>query len=437
MLRRGDLDDLWLASGIVDPSVIGPVSRSTERRVPSGWRLVALIGSLAIFGPLCLDIYVPALPNITRNLHASPSAVQFTMTSCIVGLGAGQLVLGPVSDRTGRRLPLLGGLAAFVLASVACAFAPNVYVLGLFRLIQGLGGAAGMGMARSIARDLHSGVALVRFFSTLTIATGLGPLIAPQIGSGILSFTTWRGIFIALAILGAVLLWSAWLRVPETLPEQFRSQGTLRSTGAAFRRIGSDRAFVSLALTGAMGMGGVFVYAAGSTFVLQNIYGLSPQVYSIVFASGGLGWIAGAQVNGQLAAHFRAPVLLTAGCLIMIGGGALVLLMIRARSTGLAGFIPAAICFLFGSGFVGTNAIALALQRYPDAAGAASALVGAVQFGLGGLAAPLAGVGGQSDAYPMVFLMIILPTAALACRLLAAGTSGRSRREWSPRHPAG
>ena len=171
------------ATGVGTEAVaIAPAAHSKERRIPTGWRQVALVGSLSIFGPLCLDIYVPALPSISRNLHASASAVQLTFTSCIIGIAVGQLVLGPVSDRVGRRLPLLGGLAAFVLSSVACALAPNVYFLALFRMMQ-VAVPPAWGCTRSIARDLHSGLALVQFFSALTVVTGLGPLLAPQIGS--------------------------------------------------------------------------------------------------------------------------------------------------------------------------------------------------------------------------------------------------------------
>ncbi|MGO8862908.1 MAG: multidrug effflux MFS transporter [Acidimicrobiales bacterium] len=421
------LDGPPLTPAAVNPSSVGaeavselPAAPSRVRRIPTGWRLVALVGSLSIFGPLCLDIYVPALPSISRNLHASASAVQVTFTSCIIGMAVGQLVLGPVSDRVGRRLPLLAGLAAFVLSSVACAFAPNVYFLVVFRMVQGLGGAAGMGMSRSIARDLHSGVALVKFFSALTLATGLGPLIAPQIGSVILTFTSWRGIFVALAILGGVLLWSAWLRVPETLPEQYRSHDSLRSAPGSFVRIARDRVFLGLALAYGFGMGGVFVYAVGSSFVLQNVYGLSAQVYAALFAVGGCGWILGAQINGRLVGRFRASALLTAGCVVMIGSAGVLLAVVATGFGGLTGYVMAVLCFLFGSGFLGPNAMALALQRYPDAAGTASALIGAIQFGLGGLAAPLAGIGGQADAYPMVFLMIAMPSAALVMRLVAA-----------------
>ena len=176
--------------------------RGRNRVMPTGWRQVALIGTMSIFGPLCIDMYLPALPQINRDLHASASAVQLTLTACLIGIAAGQLLLGPISDRVGRRLPLLIGLASFVFSSLACAMAPNIYALILFRLIQGMGGAAGIVIARSIVRDLHSGVALARFFATLMLATGVGPVFAPQIGSWILTFTDWRGVFVVLALFG-------------------------------------------------------------------------------------------------------------------------------------------------------------------------------------------------------------------------------------------
>ena len=218
-----------------------------------------------------------------------------------------------------------------------------------------------MAMSRAIARDLHSGVALVRFFSVLSIATGLGPLIAPQIGGWILAFTSWRGVFVALAGFGAVLLYTAWLRIPETLPDQFRSQNTWRSTAGDVARIGRDRTFVSLALTFGFGMAGVFVWAAGSSFILQNSYGLSPQLYAVVFAFGGCGWILGGVVNARLVGHFRPSTLLTAGCVVMMAAAAVLLVLVLTQFAGLPVFIPAVLCFLFGSGFLGPNALALAL----------------------------------------------------------------------------
>src|SRR3984957_5907792 len=185
-------------------------------RVPRGWRLVLIVGGLSIFGPLCIDMYLPALPRISANLHASTSAVQLSVTGCLVGIAVGQLVIGPISDRKGRRSPLLVGFGLFVLSSFACSVASSIYLLDGSRFIQGLGGAAGIVIARAIVRDLFEGAAAARFFSTLMLVTGLGPIIAPQIGAVILRVTTWRGIFVVLAVAGSALLAVAFVKVPAT-----------------------------------------------------------------------------------------------------------------------------------------------------------------------------------------------------------------------------
>jgi MFS transporter, DHA1 family, multidrug resistance protein len=376
---------------------------------------------MSIFGPLCIDMYLPALPAISRQLHASASAVQLTLTACLIGISAGQLLIGPVSDRVGRRPPLLIGLAAFVASSLACSFAPNVYALAGCRLVQGMGGAAGIVISRSIVRDLHSGVALVRFFSTLMLATGLGPVLAPQIGSWILSFTTWRGVFLVLAGFGVVLLFSAWWRVPETLAPDRRVSGTVWSTLRGMVTVGRDRVFIGYALACGLGMGGTFAYIAGSSFVLQNVYGLSPQIYGLVFALNAGGMVVGAQVNGHLAGRFGPSALLTNGLITMVIGGTVLVTIVVTGVVGLAGVIPALFVVMYGFGFVGPNAVALALHRYPQAAGTASAVLGSFQFVLAALIAPLAGIGGTSDALPMAVLILVLPAAALGTRILLAG----------------
>jgi MFS transporter, DHA1 family, multidrug resistance protein len=256
-----------------------PVTRHVgSRPVPTGWRLVALIGTMSIFGPLCIDMYLPALPNLSSQLHVGASATQLTLTACVVSMATGQLVLGPISDRVGRRPPLLAGLAAFLLSSAACAIAPNIYVLASFRLIQGLGGAAGIVISRSIVRDLRSGPALARFYATLMLATGLGPVLAPQIGSWILAVTSWRGVFAALAVFGAILLALVWWRVPETLAPAARSSDSVWRALSATALVSRDRTFLGYALSCALAMGAVFSYVAGSSFVLQNVYRLSPQM---------------------------------------------------------------------------------------------------------------------------------------------------------------
>jgi DHA1 family bicyclomycin/chloramphenicol resistance-like MFS transporter len=395
---------------------------------------VVLVGSLSIFGPLCIDMYLPALPRISRDLHASASAVQLTLTACLVGISMGQLLFGPISDRVGRRPPLLVGLVAFVASSFACAFAPNIYALAGCRLVQGMGGAAGIVIARSIVRDLHSGLPLIKFFSTLMLVTGLGPVLAPQIGSWILSFTTWRGVFLVLTVFGAVLLVSAWWRIPETLATNLRSPGGVRSALATMASVGRDRVFIGYALACGLGMGGVFAYIAGSSFVLQNVYGLSPQIYGLVFALNAVGLVIGAQVNGRLAGRLGASVLLTGGLVTMTVGGTLLLAVVTTAAVGLAGVVPSLFVVMFGFGFVGPNSLALAMQRYPQAAGAASAVLGSFQFVMAAVVAPLAGVGGVADALPMALLILTMPVAALGSRILLAG-SGASEPPEAVREP--
>jgi MFS transporter, DHA1 family, multidrug resistance protein len=391
------------------------------RQVPEGWKLVALVGSLSIFGPLCIDMYLPAFPTISRDLHASASSVQGTLTACLIGIAFGQLLLGPISDRIGRRPPLLGGLVAFIISCIACAFATNIYMLTFFRLVQGLGGAAGIVIARSLVRDLFSGVALVRFFSTLMLATGIGPILAPQIGSWVLQITSWRGVFVVLAVFGSILLFSAWWRVPETLPPERRSTGGIGPVVSSMFSVARSRRFIGIALGGALGTSAAFIYISGSSFVLQNVYGLSPLLYGLVFALNAGGMIAGAQINGHLAGRFGPSRLMTAGLIMESVAGSCLVLIVVTGAIGLPGVIVCLFAVMFGNGFVGPNSVSLALQRYPNAAGSASAVLGFFQFSIAAMVAPLAGVGGTHDALPMALLILVLPVAALTLRLALAG----------------
>jgi len=381
---------------------------------------------MSIFGPLCIDMYLPAFPDLSSQLHVSASAAQLTLTACVVGIATGQLLLGPISDRVGRRPPLLTGLAAFGVSSLACALAPNIYLLTGFRLVQGIGGAAGIAIARSIVRDLHSGPALARFYSTLMLATGLGPVLAPQIGSWILAFSSWRGVFGGLAVFGAILLFLVWWRVPETLPPDARSSGSIWRALGTTVSVGRDRIFLGYALACALAMGATFAYVAGSSFVLQNVYRLSPQAYGLVFGLSGCAMVAGAQLSGRLAGRVGPASLLAAGLGTMTTGGGLLLLVVVSRLVGLAGVIPAALMIMAGWGLVAPNALALGMQRYPQSAGAASAVVGFLQFTLAAVAAPLPGLGGSADPLPMAVLVVAFPAAAIATLLALSARAGRS-----------
>jgi Bcr/CflA subfamily drug resistance transporter len=254
-----------------------------------------------MFGPLSLDLYLPALPQLADDLGTSASAAQLSITACLVGLALGQLVAGPLSDRLGRRRPLMVGLLAYLLASVACALAPSVMVLVVLRLIQGLGGAAGIVISRAIARDLYSGRQLMIFFSRLLLIAGLAPVIAPILGGQLSRIMSWRGIFGVLAVFGAVLLLAGWFGLRETLPPERRIVGGFRRTLHGYNTLVHDRFFVGCALSSGLAGASMFAYIAGSTFVLQRIYGMSPQGFSLVFGCISLGLVAAAQGGARLA----------------------------------------------------------------------------------------------------------------------------------------
>jgi MFS transporter, DHA1 family, multidrug resistance protein len=389
--------------------------------VPRGWRLVLIVGGLSIFTPLCLDMYLPALPQISRDLHASTSSVQVTLTMCLIGIALGQFVIGPLSDRTGRRRPLLIGICGFVVATLACSFVSNIYTLDGFRFLQGLAGAAGIVLARAVVRDLFEGVAVARFFSTLLIVIGLGPILAPQLGAVILRFTSWRGIFVALALVGVLLFVSAYFKLPETLPVAKRHTGGLRSVLGGMSTVTRDRTFVSYALILCVAFGATFAYVAGSPFVLQDIYGLSPQVFGIAFAANGLGLVLGSQINGRLLGHVTTLALLTAGLVIMTVGSLLLLITVMAH-LGLAFVLVSFFLVISAVGFIGPNSQAIAMQNHARNAGTAAALLGCAQFLFGALIAPLVGIAGNQTALPMALVMAALTTTCIVLRCTVGRT---------------
>jgi DHA1 family bicyclomycin/chloramphenicol resistance-like MFS transporter len=410
---------------VADPRSPSPDNSPIHHsHVPKGWRLVLVIGGLSVFGPLCIDMYLPALPRISRDLHASTSAVQLTITACLIGIALGQLLIGPISDREGRRRPLLIGIGAFIASSIACLLVSNVYVLDGLRFVEGMGGAAGIVIARAIVRDLFEGVTAARFFSTLLLVTGLGPIVAPQLGAEILRFTSWRGIFVALAIIGSVLFVTAFWKAPETLPPERRHTGGLRSTMHSLAVVGRDRSFVSYALVSSLGFGGILAYISGSPFVLQDIYHLSPQVFGLVFAMNALGLVLGAQINGRLVHRLGSGVLLSFGLVVMAAGSSAFLVAVSTHRFGLVAVLPSLFTLLFGLGFVSPNAMALAMQNHPRAAGVASALLGSSQFLFGAAVAPIVGVAGDHDAVPMGVTMVALAAAALVLRFSLPRRSG-------------
>src|SRR5512133_1855061 len=376
-------------------------------------RTVVVLGGLTMFGPLSLDLYLPALPELADDLNASASAAQLTITACLVGLAVGQLVAGPMSDRFGRRRPLMIGLVAYVLASAACALAPSVTVLVVLRLIQGLAGAAGIVISRAVARDLYSGSALMIFFSRLLLIAGLAPVIAPILGGQLSRVMSWRGIFGVLAVFGAVLLLAGWFGLRETLPPERRIVGRFRRTLQGYNTLVHDRFFVGCALSSGLAGASMFAYIAGSTFVLQRIYGMSPQGFSLVFGCISLGLVAAAQGGARLALVWPLTRVLALGLTInLIGATALLVTVITGLPLG--ALIGALVIMVCAVGLIFPTANALAMADYPDLAGTASSLQGLSQFMFGAVAAPLVGIAGEHTALPLGIVTTTVSLCAMA-----------------------
>jgi MFS transporter, DHA1 family, multidrug resistance protein len=374
-------------------------------------RLVVVLGALSAFGPLSIDFYLPGLPRLTSDFDASASAGQLTLTACLLGLAFGQLAFGPLSDRFGRRPPLIVGLVVYCGASLACAAAPNIWVLVGLRLVQGLSGSSGIVIARSVVRDLRSGVGAARLFSIIMVVVGVVPFLAPIVGGALLHTTTWRGLFVILAVADAVILAGVLGWLPETLALDRRQRGG--ETAAGFLQLLSDRIFLAYAAVLGLNFAAMFSYIAGSSFVLEDIYGVSPQVYGVIFGVNALGIVAASQLNRAFVARATPERMLLAGVCAGTTAGAALLVVVLAGGIGLAGILPCLFVCVSSVGLVIPNATALALTDYPHAAGSASAVLGTAQFVFGGAAAPLVGVAGSETAVPMALLMALFGAAAL------------------------
>lgn len=379
-------------------------------------RLVVILGALSAFGPLSVDFYLPGLPRLTADFHVEAWAGQLTLTACVVGLALGQLAAGPLSDRLGRRPPLVLGLVVYCFASVACALAPSIWALVGLRLVQGLAGAAGIVVARSIVRDLVSGPAAAQLFSVLMVVVGVVPVVAPIAGGQLLRVTSWRGLFAILAAVAAVILLAVLLWLHETLPRERRTQA---GDGVGFGALLRDRLFLAYAVVLGLSFASMFTYISGSSFVLQDLYGISPQLYGGVFGLNAFGLIACSQLNRMLVGRVGSERLLLSGVVAQAAAGATLVAVVGIGGIGLAGILPCLFVVVSMLGFVIPNATALAMTDYPHAAGSASALLGAGQFLLGGLAAPLVGVAGRHTAVPMALLIALFGAGGLVAALAA------------------
>ena len=379
-------------------------------------RLVLVLGALVALGPLTIDMYLPALPTIVKDIHTTDAAAQLTLTGTLVGLALGQLLVGPLSDTFGRRRPLLVGVGVHVLASLMCLVAPNVEVLGALRLLQGVGAAAASVVAMAIVRDLFTGRAAATLFSRLMLVLGVAPVLAPTIGGEVLRFTSWRGVFAVLAVLGLLLVALAARAVPETLPAARRRPLGLRSTLRTYGGLLRDRTFLGLVLVAGLAMAALFGYVAGSSFVFQDEFGLDQQQFGLVFGAGAIFLIGATQLNAALLSRVEPRTIVPAALVLGTVAGAVLVVLASTGTGGLLGVIVPLWTALFAVGLVLPNAPALALARHGEAAGTASALLGAVQMGVGAIISPVVGLLGN-DAVAMGWVVLGGAVAALAVLL--------------------
>jgi DHA1 family bicyclomycin/chloramphenicol resistance-like MFS transporter len=365
-----------------------------------------VLGALTAAAPLSLDTYLPALPTLTADLATTPSVAQLSLTSCLLGLALGQLVAGPLSDVLGRRRPMLLGAAGFAVASGLCAVAPSVEVLVALRLAQGLLGAVGIVVARAVVRDTSDATTAARSFATLMLVSGVAPILAPVLGGQLLRVTSWRGVFVALAVYGALAGLAVTLFVRESLPATRRRSGSAAATLASFRVLLGDRRVVACVLAAGLLFAAMFAYISGSTFVLQDLYGLSPQAFSGVFGANSVAIVASVQVAGRLAGsgRVRPERLLATGLGVAVTGTG-VLLASALLDVGLAGLLTGLVVTVIGVGLVLPSATTLTLADHPEHAGSASALLGTAQFLVGAGVAPLVGLAGSRSAVPMASAM--------------------------------
>ncbi|GAA0730704.1 multidrug effflux MFS transporter [Dactylosporangium roseum] len=389
-------------------------ARPAGDRSGAGLGRLALFGALSALGPVSIDMYAPALPKMAAALGGAPRDLQLTMTVFVAGLAIGQLVIGPVSDAVGRRRPLLWGLALYTCASLACAAATGTWWLTAGRLAQALGAAGALVLVRAVVRDLYTGTHLSRTFARLMLVNGLAPVLAPAIGGFAVGWVGWRWLFVAMAASGAAMYLAVLLKLPDSRPpgpdRAVDARRLLRSMG----RVLGDRAFVvNTAGAGLTFAGCLFAYVAGGPFVLQVVYGLSPQAFAAVMGVNGVGIILAGRLSNLLVGRWGEYAMVVLGMSVACVGGAGVLVTTTVHLG-----LPVLLCALFvlvgPIGLVVPNSASLALAAHAETAGAASALLGVTHLVIGAIAIPLVGIGGGTDPVVLGTVMVVFTASALA-----------------------
>lgn len=375
---------------------------------------VVVLGLLTALGPFTIDLYLPAFPIIGKEMHVSATAVQLTLTATTIGFAAGQLIVGPYSDKFGRRMPLILATSLHVLASIGAACSTDITMLGIFRILQGIGAAGGGVVAMAMIRDLFGGYRLVRMLSYMSLVNGMAPILAPVIGSQLLGIMDWPGIFWFLAGYGALVVVAAFVFIVETLPRTARKVSSMRVIDR-YKAVFSDRIFVGTLLVGGFNFAALFTYLSASTFLFQTSYGFTPQEYGYLFAVNSLGVVAGVQVASRLMRKIGPQWVMVGATAVQVLAAAAMIIGDQLN-LGLWGVMVPLWFFIAATGFMFPSVQVMGLARNGSQAGTAASLLGAVTFGFAGLITPVVGLIGVRSATPMALIMgccVILGIAAL------------------------
>jgi DHA1 family bicyclomycin/chloramphenicol resistance-like MFS transporter len=374
---------------------------------------VLVLGALTALGPFTIDLYLPAFPALQDDLGVSASAVQLTLTGTMIGFGLGQLIVGPWSDKVGRKLPLILSTMLHIAASVGVVFAPDITWLLVFRLLQGFGAAAGGVVAMAMVRDLFGGKPLVRMLSRLALVNGLAPVLAPVIGSQLLGIMDWRGVFWVLGAYGLVVVVAVTLFIVETLPASKRHVAGHSTMRDRYRALFRDRVYLGAAIVGGMTFTGLFGYLSTSSFLFQEVYAFSAQEYGILFAVNSVGVIIGVQTSSRLMRGPVPPQWILAGTTLVHLAMAATIMVLDSSGAGFWGTAIPLWFYILACGFSFPAVQVLALAHHGAEAGTAASLLGAMNFGLAGVISPLIGMLGVGSAVPMAFVQVLASIVAI------------------------